>query len=105
QALSSFAPPYIRESNVTFACLQRFCQAVAGVGTVTVPRSQIIGNLTDPATAANTPEGAIQGNRQSKIYHLPSCPNYATVTDKNVVLFATEVNARKAGYRKAKNCP
>ena len=55
--------------------------------------------------STEAPDGSIHANRQSKVYHLPSCPGYDRVSEKNAVLFSTEAEARKAGYRKAKNCP
>lgn len=48
---------------------------------------------------------AIIGNKNSKVYHLSSCPGYNSVSEKNRVLFKTEEEAAKAGYRKAGNCP
>ena len=56
-----------------------------------------------PATAAAT--GPIVGNRNSKIYHLPNCPDYSKVSERNRVPFNTEAEAQAAGYRKARNCP
>ena len=51
-------------------------------------------------------EGAqIVGDRSSKIYHAPNCPDYSKVAERNQVVFATEAEAEAAGYRKAKNCP
>jgi deoxyribonuclease I len=47
----------------------------------------------------------IHGNTHSKIYHLPTCPDYSKLSEKNIIVFATEAEARKAGYRQAKNCP
>lgn len=58
---------------------------------------------TRPKAAAT--EGPVQGNPQSKIYHVPGCPGYGSVSHTNRVTFATEAAARTAGYRKAKNCP
>jgi endonuclease YncB( thermonuclease family) len=55
-----------------------------------------------PATTAG---GQIIGNRNIKIYHLPNCPDYSKVSEKNRVPFANEADAVKAGYRKAKTCP
>jgi endonuclease YncB( thermonuclease family) len=55
-----------------------------------------------PAAAAT---GPIIGNRNSKIYHIPNCPDYSKVSERNRVPFKTEAEARAAGYRKAKNCP
>jgi micrococcal nuclease len=46
---------------------------------------------------------AFRGNRISKLYHSASCRNYRC---KNcVVVFATEADARSAGYRRASDCP
>jgi PLD-like domain/Metal binding domain of Ada len=49
--------------------------------------------------------GAVHGNKNSKIYHLPNCSGYAGMNAASVVTFATEAAAEHAGYRKAKNCP
>ena len=49
--------------------------------------------------------GSIHANRQSKVYHLPACPGYGRVSATHRVTFASETDARRAGYRKAKNCP
>jgi len=49
--------------------------------------------------------GPVIGNRTSKIYHLPNCPDYSKVSERNRVPFVTEAEAQAAGYRKAKNCP
>ncbi len=49
--------------------------------------------------------GPVIGNRNSRVYHLPEgCPGYKQVGEKNRVLFATEVEAETAGYRRAGNC-
>src|SRR5262249_14095947 len=52
-----------------------------------------------------TATGPIIGNRNSKIYHLPNCPDYSKVAERNRVPFKTEAEAQAAGYRKARNCP
>jgi phosphatidylserine/phosphatidylglycerophosphate/cardiolipin synthase-like enzyme len=54
---------------------------------------------------ASTARGLVQGNPQSKIYHLPGCPGYGRSSPANRVTFPTEAAAKKAGYRKAENCP
>lgn len=46
----------------------------------------------------------IKGNKNSRIYHLKNCPNYNDIADRNIEWFATEADAGKAKYRKAKNC-
>jgi deoxyribonuclease-1 len=55
-----------------------------------------------PAASAT---GLIIDNRNSKIYHLPNCPDYSKVTDRNRARFKTEAEAQAAEYRKARNCP
>jgi deoxyribonuclease I len=55
-----------------------------------------------PATTAG---GQIIGNRNGKIYHLPNCPDYSKVSEKNRMPFKTEAEAQAAGYKKARNCP
>jgi Metal binding domain of Ada len=56
---------------------------------------------TTPATAG----GPIIGNRNSKVYHLRSCPDHSKVSERNSVPFKTEAEAQAAGYRKARDCP
>ena len=44
------------------------------------------------------------GNRRSLVYHKPNCRGAATTSERNRVTFASEAEAEKAGYRKAKDC-
>jgi micrococcal nuclease len=47
-----------------------------------------------------TPQaGPIKGNKKSRIYHRPDCPNYHDLSPANVQPFATEHDAQQAGYR------
>jgi endonuclease YncB( thermonuclease family)/methylphosphotriester-DNA--protein-cysteine methyltransferase len=46
----------------------------------------------------------IVGNRNSKIYHLPGCAGYNSVSEKNQVRFQNAAEAEKAGFRLAGNC-
>ncbi len=48
--------------------------------------------------------GNIHGNKNTKIYHLPTCPGYAGMNAASVVMLAHEAEAQQAGFRKAKNC-
>jgi endonuclease YncB( thermonuclease family) len=59
---------------------------------------------TQGVKPAATVIGPIIGNRNSKIYHLPNCPDYSKVSERNRVPFKTEAEAQSAGYRKARNC-
>jgi endonuclease YncB( thermonuclease family) len=56
-----------------------------------------------PGTAAPT-NGSIVGNRRSRIYHWPGCPNYNDISPQNREYFKTKEEAERAGYRPAKNC-
>jgi len=50
-------------------------------------------------------QGGIIGNRNSHVYHLPEgCPSYGKVSPKNQVHFASEAEAKAAGFAKAGNC-
>lgn len=51
---------------------------------------------------ADTTQGVIKGNRNSKIYHVPGGASYDKISVKNVVYFNSEAEAQKAGYRRAK---
>lgn len=56
-------------------------------------------------TPAAVTSGDVIGNRRSGVYHLPSgCPSYGQVSEKNQVVFGSESEAVKAGFRKAGNC-
>lgn len=58
------------------------------------------------APAQPTNEAArIIGNKNSMIFHAPNCPDYNKVSERNRVYFGNEAEAKRAGYRKARNCP
>ncbi|MFK4132362.1 endonuclease/exonuclease/phosphatase family protein [Pseudomonas luteola] len=46
----------------------------------------------------------IHGNKNSRIYHLPGCPSYNSMSEGSMIAFKTEFQAKKEGYRMAKNC-
>jgi endonuclease YncB( thermonuclease family)/methylphosphotriester-DNA--protein-cysteine methyltransferase len=48
--------------------------------------------------------GQIIGNKNSKVYHLPGCPSYSRVSEKNQVRFSNAEEAEAAGYKRAGNC-
>jgi hypothetical protein len=47
----------------------------------------------------------IYGNSKSTLYHLPECPGYKDISEKNRVYFNSETEAKRNGYKKASNCP
>jgi endonuclease/exonuclease/phosphatase family metal-dependent hydrolase len=65
---------------------------------------------TGAGAGTGTGTGTIRGNisRGRKLYHLPACPSYAEVRiepERGERLFASEREARAAGFQKAGNCP
>lgn len=69
------------------------------------PPAQPGGNQSSASRSAPGAAGRIIGNRNSGIYHAPTCPDYDRVSERNREYFDTEADAVKAGYRKARNCP
>jgi phosphatidylserine/phosphatidylglycerophosphate/cardiolipin synthase-like enzyme len=57
------------------------------------------------ALPAAEADGAVHGNRNSKVYRVPGCKGYATMNPASVVPFPTEAEAQQAGYHRAKECP
>lgn len=57
----------------------------------------------DSTNNSESENGEIRGNSNSKIYHCPGQAAYDQMADsKNLVIFSSEEEAQKAGYRKAK---
>ncbi len=55
-------------------------------------------------TAASNETGAVTGNRRSHVYHAPGCPNGASLSAQNRIVFASAEAAKEAGYRAGKDC-
>jgi len=47
----------------------------------------------------------IIGDSRTKLFYSRGCPEYETLPPRRRVYFKTKVDARKAGYHAAKNCP
>lgn len=60
--------------------------------------------LHSPGDTGNVELGLIRGNRRTRIYHWPGCPNYDEIAEHNRVPFETREEAERAGYRAARNC-
>ena len=115
----------------TFAGYALACSLLVGnyavAQTVSPAKAPVVSSETTAAPAAETPaadpmkagkekrlantapvgkvdDGMIHGNKKSRTYHLATCPSYGKLSEKNIVSFATEDEATKAGYSKAKNC-
>ena len=85
-------------------------RAQATSGTTPPAATPHPGNPPKPAQTATTmpttaTAGDIHGNKKTHAYHLTNCPSYTKVSPTNLVTFASEDEAVKAGFHKAKNCP
>jgi len=49
-------------------------------------------------------EEAIRGDNKSKLYYLPSCPEYGWLSPEQLIVFSSEEVAQQAGYHKAPTC-
>jgi len=56
------------------------------------------------ATALSNETGAVTGNRSSQVYHAPGCPNGASLSARNRIVFASAAAAQSAGYRPGRDC-
>lgn len=56
------------------------------------------------STGLTAPSLQIKGNRQSRKYHFAHCSGFKTTSDKNRVMFSTELEAKREGYQLAGNC-
>jgi endonuclease YncB( thermonuclease family) len=48
--------------------------------------------------------GKVIGNRRSGVYHKPGCPNGAAILPGNRVLFRSEADAEREGFRPGRDC-
>ena len=70
-----------------------------------LPPAALTAPITTPTTRVATASVPLIGNRRSRVYHRPDCPNYADVSSQNHVPFGSASEAESAGYRLARNCP
>jgi phosphatidylserine/phosphatidylglycerophosphate/cardiolipin synthase-like enzyme len=56
-------------------------------------------------SASMTEGSKVRANPKSNVYHLPGCPGYERLNPDAMLVFNNEQEARRAGYRKADNCP
>ena len=79
---------------------------VLGEGTVAVDSPGIKPPAPpEGAERGELPEGAVRGNRNSRIYHWEACPHFDDIAPRNRVPFESREEAEAAGYRPAGNCP
>jgi micrococcal nuclease len=68
-------------------------------------KGQRVSSMAASVPAAVSPTAdPIIGNRRSRVYHWPGCPDYEKVSQQNRVAFPSREAAEQAGYRLAGNC-
>ena len=77
---------------------------VAGDATKQIFAAQSQKGSATIASNVSAGAGAVRGNANSHIFHLPGCPSYDKVSPKNRVEFSGAQEAEAAGYRLAGNC-
>lgn len=110
------AAGYKRAGNCPAEVTAVVVKPSSGVGTVQpmpIPTSQSPAPVVTPvqiapkivlSNASHARSGQIIGNTNSKIYHVPGCSTYNSVSEKNRAYFVNAEEAEKAGYRKSKAC-
>lgn len=96
-----------RTARVVVAGQDRYQRTLGRVwcGGLDTSAEQVRGGMDGTPVQKPVSNGAIIGNRRSRVYHLPAgCPSYNRVSPKNRVSFRSELAARAAGYRIAGNC-
>jgi hypothetical protein len=73
-------------------------------GVVTITPSSQNDTAADDVVTVESLEKRIKGNRRTRIYHLPRCQSFNSISPRNVRWFNTEENAIAAKYRRADNC-
>ena len=63
------------------------------------------GNRSAATGRSSSAPAAVRGNSRSMVYHLPNCPNFDDISERNRVTFPNERAAVEAGFRRAGNCP
>lgn len=48
--------------------------------------------------------GEIRGNKASMVFHVPTCPEYDSISERNLRTFETVGDAEAANYRPSRNC-
>jgi deoxyribonuclease-1 len=79
--------------------------AAAEPGPTDDPPPAAPSGLAGPSGLTVSPAPPIKGERRTGAYFPPGCPEYDSLSSAVVVLFATEEEARRAGFHKAQNCP
>lgn len=81
------------------------------VGTIVLAVSLVFGGIgyyyyqKNEKFKAEIINGKVRGNRKSRIIHLPHCPNYNDILEKNRIEFSTLAEAESRKFRMSGNCP
>lgn len=108
-ARASSYPPDVKYQDRFSAAEREAREANRGLWNSNACKVQGVQFNIQPSPSGDcTIKGNISFESKDKIYHLPSCPYYATTSinlDQGEKYFCSEAEAVQAGWRKAKNCP
>jgi hypothetical protein len=96
------------ENRPPLALWKKIILVVAGIIIIGLSLGYVLHVLfprSKPSTIAEEMDLHIRGNRKSKVYHSPDCPQYNNIKEENIIYFKTREEAQAAGYHAAKNCP
>lgn len=103
---SNISCKLIRQAPIILAISGLLMATALLVGVVDTPSGRQMHTVMEPLVAAAPPDGAIWGNRRSKIYHWPGCMNYPSPPrGAHWVRLPSPDDAPRGGFRPAKNCP
>jgi micrococcal nuclease len=92
-------------SNTSLARLEAKARAAKiGLWSVPDPTPPWTWRRSGKATLPSELAGKVIGNRRSRIFHKPGCPNGAAVLPENRVIFRLEADAEREGFRPGRDC-
>ena len=89
----------------TFVVCSTFILAAVQLPAQAISAQDSAGGPPPTAPSGLMVRPAVKGDRTMGVYQLPGCPEYDALSPAAVIFFATEEEAQRAGFHKAKNCP
>lgn len=99
-AANSGAPSW----NVLYALADKRILTTAQKGTIILRSDAETLSISNEDILTETQTNSYVGNRNSLVYHYPSCEGVAKMKDKNKVYFETKEQAESRGYRSCDIC-
>ena len=90
--------------NVLYALADKRILTTAQKGTIILRSDAETLSISNKDILTETQPNSYVGNRNSLVYHYPSCEGVAKMKDKNKVYFETKEQAESRGYRSCDIC-